>query len=204
MRSDAGSTRTDTCACQQGAGTTLQIPAAHQARATGRLIGADDNATDPAVIVQRLHGDHHLRCRTIGAGNDPLVPADGVTVHFGNYQRHLRIHTVIGAFVDHHASLGDCSRYEISRHFVGSAADGQVNSLEHFGLELLDRVRLAGEDNLRSSRAGGGDELDSPKRELSRFKQLPDDAPHGAGGATMATESNTANLPEMETRSPDR
>ena len=61
------------------------------ARARHRLIGRDDDARDLGEIMQRLEGDHELRGRAIGVGDDVLLPEadNGVGVHLRHDQRHI-------------------------------------------------------------------------------------------------------------------
>ena len=55
-----------------------EVALAADAGAAGGLVGADDDAADAAGVVQRLHGDDHLRGRAVRAGDDALVVLDGV------------------------------------------------------------------------------------------------------------------------------
>ena len=78
------------------------------ARARNGLIGGDHNARDRRGIMQRLERHNQLRGRAIGVGDDvlPAVPINGIRVHFRHDQRHIRIHAIERAIVDHDAAGG--------------------------------------------------------------------------------------------------
>ena len=68
-----------------------------------------------------------------------------VGIHFGHDQRHLGVHPPIAAFIDHHAAALDGPGGKIAGHFVGRAADGQIDAVERLGRQFFDRVLPAGE-----------------------------------------------------------
>jgi hypothetical protein len=107
------------------------------------LVGTHDDATDAAYVVERLHGDDHLRGRAVGAGDDAFVIANRVRVDLRNDQRHVGIHPPVPAFVDDDATALDGPGSEIAGDLVGRAADGEIHAVERFGFELFDRVFAA-------------------------------------------------------------
>jgi hypothetical protein len=84
-----------------------QFVHARLARARNRLVGRDDHPLDLRRIVQRLQRHHHLRGRAVGIGDDVagLVAVNRIGIHFGHDQRHVRVHPVERAVVDHDATL---------------------------------------------------------------------------------------------------
>ena len=83
-----------------------QLVHARLAGAGDRLVGRDDHALDRRRVVQRLQRHHHLRGRAIGVGDDVLasIAVDRVGIHLGHDQRHVRVHPVERAVVDHRAA----------------------------------------------------------------------------------------------------
>ena len=83
-----------------------QLVHARLARAGNRLVGRDDDALDRRGVVQRLQRHDHLRGRAIGVGDDVLgaIAGDRLRIHFGHDQRHVRVHPVERAIVDHRAA----------------------------------------------------------------------------------------------------
>ena len=128
---------------ERGLAAVDQVALAADARAAGGLVGADDDAADAAGVVQRLHGDDHLRGRAVRAGDDALVILNGLGIHFRNHQRHLGVHPPVAAFVDDDAAALDGPGDEVLGHRIGRAADRQVDALERLGRQFLDRVLLA-------------------------------------------------------------
>ena len=74
--------------------------------AGNRLVGRDDDALDLRCVVQRLQRNHQLRGRAVGVGDDVLlsVAGDRLRVHLRHDQRHVRVHPVKRAIVDHRAA----------------------------------------------------------------------------------------------------
>ena len=83
-----------------------QLVHARLAGARDRLVGGDDHALDRRGVVQRLQRHDHLRGRAVGVGDDVLGPiaVDRLGVHLGHDQRHVGVHAVERAIVDHRAA----------------------------------------------------------------------------------------------------
>ena len=83
-----------------------QLVHARLAGAGHRLVGRDDDALDLRRVVERLQRHDQLRGRAIRVGDDVLlaIAGDRFGVHLGHDQRHVRVHPVERAIVDHRAA----------------------------------------------------------------------------------------------------
>jgi hypothetical protein len=166
-----------------GARGLLQVAAACQSGAAGRLVGAHHDALDPRGVMQWLHRHHHLRRRAIRAGDDSLMVVDGLRIYLRYNQGYLRVHAPIAAFVDHDAASLDRPGSKIPRHFVGRAADRQIDPFECLRPEFLDRMFPAREHDFFAGRASRSQKFDPLKREIPLLKQLQNNGSHSAGSA---------------------
>ncbi len=155
---------------QLGVSSLLQVALAGDARAAGGLVRADDDARHAGGIVQRLERHDHLGRRTVGAGDDPVMLVDGLRVHLGNDQRNLGIHPPVAALIDHDAAALDGPGDEVAGHFVGRAADGEVDADEGVGHQFFDHVRLATEGDRRAGRTLRGQKLELRERKITLFE----------------------------------
>ena len=152
-------------------------------RTAGSLVGANHHAADAARVVQRFHGEHHLRGRTVGTGDDALVVADRLRVHLRHHQRHFGVHSPVAALVNHDAAALDRPGRELGRHGVGCAANRQIDACKRIGHHFLDRVLLSFEFDRRPCRPSGGEELDVLVGKVALHQELADQTADGASGA---------------------
>ena len=126
-------------------------------RARDRLVGCDDDPLDRRGIVQRLQRDDHLRGRAIGVGDDVLgaIAVDRLGVHLGHDQRHVGVHAVQRAIVDHGAAGGGGARRMDAADLRSGGEQGDVPALEIEMLDIVDLELLAAvakvDDRRRSS-----------------------------------------------------
>jgi hypothetical protein len=133
--------------------------------------------------MQGLQGQHHLRGRTVGAGNDSLCIERSLGIDFGHDESDVRIHPPVAGFVNHSAAGFDSGREEFGRRFIRSAADEQIDALEAVMRQFFDRDLFTGKiDNLPGA-AGGGQEAKVLCRELPFGKKLQDNSPYGTSRA---------------------
>ncbi len=157
-------------AVQSGAGALLQIALPGNAGAARGLVRADDDAADAGRVVQRLQCHDQLRGRAVRAGDDSLMLEGVRRIHFGNDQRNLGIHPPIAALIDDDAAALDGPGGKVAGHFVGRAADRQIDAAKGLGRQLFDHVLLAAKGDRGPGRTLRGQELDPLEREVSLFR----------------------------------
>ena len=96
----------------------------------GRLVSRDNNALDFGDIVDRLHGDHHLRSTAVGAGDDAFVIGDGFWIDFGDHQWHVVEHAMVAAFVDDDAVPFHGPWHEFSGNLIGGRTNHDIDIVE--------------------------------------------------------------------------
>ena len=120
-----------------------QVFLALHACPTSGLVSAHHDTANLASVVQRLHGQYHLRDGAVGAGEDALVVERRLGIDLGHHQRHLRIHPPVSALVDDHAVALDSPRAKLCRHGIRRAADRQVDAIKRLRAHEFDRVPFA-------------------------------------------------------------
>ena len=165
---------------QQRVGLVEQLVDRAPAGARDRLVGGDDQALDPSLVVERLQRHDHLHRRAVRVGDDPAVLGERLGVDLADDERNVVLHAPARGVVDH-----DCARIrEPGCPLAGGGAAGgeqrEVEALDRLVVQALhDQAAL----ELAPDRARGGERDDLARRERALTQQCQHQRADLSGGA---------------------
>ena len=155
---------------ERGTSSGQQISSALQSGTAGGLVGTDDNSSDSSGIVQRFECHDHLGCGAVGAGDDTGGGEGSLGVDFRDHESDIGMHPPVPGFVDNSAAGTDSGGQEFGGCVIRSAGDYEINAVEAVMCEFFDGEATAGEFQLLSGTACGGEESKISGRETTLFK----------------------------------
>ena len=153
----------------------LELGGAGQAGATGRLVGADRQADEARLAVERRQGRHGHHGRAVGVGHDALGQVgQQVGVDLGDHQGDLGVHAPGRGVVDHDRALAP--RPSGRGPGTGGGPGGEEGEVEARlvgGGGVLDGDRRALPVDGAPGRAGRGEEAELVDRERPARRGSP-------------------------------
>src|SRR5579872_4765137 len=178
--------RSDLLALAPCHGLRAQLLDAADARTRHGLEAGRDDALELARVVQRLQRHHGYDGRAVGACDDALMLARCGGIDFRHHQRHRRLHSKCARLIDYDRARLDRDWRELFRLAAARGEERDIDTLERFRADRIDRERLALKGHLLADRSRRRIETDFPDREVAFFQQLESGLAHRAGGANYS------------------
>ena len=155
--------------------------------ARGGLVGADGQALQAGLLMQRLQHRHGGHGGAVGVGDDALRDVvQRVRIDLGHHQRDVRVRAPGRAVVDHHGAGRGGFGGQLARGVAAGREEHDVQAGEVGLRGVLDDDLGSLEVDLGSGRAGGGEQAQARQREVPLGQQLAHHAADKAGGADDA------------------